>query len=166
MPALLKTRLTRPWSRTTSSAHARTSASLETSSRRVVTFTFAFLIPAAAAARPSSLTSARARWHPRRASPCASARPIPEAAPVTAATFPSKERVRTSPLHRLEVALGRPAVGADPVRREVFEGGAGRDAGHGVSLRGVVDVAAHLALVLSLHVRGPPHGFIPEISSD
>src|SRR5262249_48352919 len=118
-------------------------------------------------ARPSSPTSASARWHPRRASPAASARPIPEPAPVTAATFPSKDRVLTaSLLHRLELGLRRPAVGADPVHRAVLEGGAGRGARHGIALRGVVDVAAHLALVLSLHVRAPPHGFIPEISAD
>src|SRR6202044_3296749 len=63
-PALLTIRLARPWSSTTRSAQAYT------------------------APRSATSTWDRARCAPRRASSRASARPMPEPAPVTAATRP------------------------------------------------------------------------------
>src|SRR5258706_2944371 len=89
-PALLKIRLTRPWSVTTWSAKAYTASRSATSTRCDVIFAAA---PAPSqsmtvSARPGSLMSDRARWAPRTASSRASARPMPEPAPVTAATRP------------------------------------------------------------------------------
>src|SRR5258708_31710401 len=89
-PALLKIRLTRSWPATTWSAQAYTASRSATSTRCDVIFAAA---PAPSqsmtvSARPASLMSDRARWAPRAASSRASARPMPEPAPVTAATRP------------------------------------------------------------------------------
>src|SRR5579875_1907579 len=89
-PALLNTRLTRPWSATTSRAHASIASRSATSSGRQVTLTPCPSQRAAVSAMPRSSTSAKARWAPRRARSVARVRPMPDPAPVMAATLPVK----------------------------------------------------------------------------
>src|SRR3954447_10403096 len=95
-PALLTMRLTFPCSATTWSAQANTASRSATSTRCEVTFTPLPSHIDTVSARPASLTSLRARCAPRRASSRASARPMPEPAPVMAATRPLKVSIDTS----------------------------------------------------------------------
>ena len=87
-PALLTTRLTAPWSSTTWSAQRYTASRSETSTRCEVTLTPAPSHKPTVSARPTSSMSESASWARRPASSRASARPIPDPAPVMAATRP------------------------------------------------------------------------------
>lgn len=89
-PALLKTRLTLPCASRVRRAQSNTASRDATSSRCDVIFTPCAAQIAAVCARPRSLTSPSARWQPRRASSTARLRPMPEPAPVIAATLPEK----------------------------------------------------------------------------
>ncbi|MDR8939405.1 hypothetical protein FEP65_06337 [Burkholderia multivorans] len=97
-PALLKIRFTLPCSARTKSAHANTASRSATSTRRVLVRTPCFAHAAAVPASPTSLTSASATSQPRRASSTARLRPIPEPAPVIAATLPEKPFIRRPPV--------------------------------------------------------------------
>src|SRR6266404_2561153 len=85
-PALLMSSVTRPCLRPTFSANALTPASSATS--KTVAVTSAAFLPSncVVSASPASSISAIAIAEPAAASCCASARPIPEPAPVTTAT--------------------------------------------------------------------------------
>jgi hypothetical protein len=67
-----------------------------TSSRSVFTGAPMAFNRSSVAARPSVLTSLIATLAPERASSMASACPMPDPAPVTAATFPAKPSIRIS----------------------------------------------------------------------
>ena len=85
-PALLISSVTRPCLLLTSSANDRTPASSATSSTCVVTSALLFSNDCAVSRSPASSMSARASAEPVAASCCASARPMPDPAPVTTAT--------------------------------------------------------------------------------
>src|SRR5882724_8926652 len=85
-PALLINRVTRSCRLLTSSAKERTPSSSATSSTCVVASALFFSSDCAVSANPFSSMSASASAEPAVASCCASARPIPDPAPVTTAT--------------------------------------------------------------------------------
>src|SRR5699024_1175557 len=87
---LLNTRCTAPCSSTICAAHASTAARSATSSTVELTLPPRPSQRRTVSARPSPSTSARAIWHPSRASSMARDRPIPDAAPVMAAIRPRK----------------------------------------------------------------------------
>src|ERR1700722_11030684 len=141
-PALLTIRLTRPCSATTSSAQAETASRSATSRRVDVILTPKPSHCAPVSARPASSMSLRARCAPCRANAHASARPIPEPAPVMAATR----------LLKSFMAVLRNGSGADRLERLV------RRQRTGELHDGVVDVA-HLqcpvvAQVALVHLPG------------
>ena len=85
-PALLMRSVTRPCREFTPAAKDFTLSSLATSTTCVVTSALLFARDCAVCCNPASSRSARASAEPAAASRCASARPMPELAPVTTAT--------------------------------------------------------------------------------
>src|SRR5213082_2368489 len=85
-PALLMRSVTPPCREFTTAAKDFTLSSLATSTTCVVTSPLLFARDCEVSCNPASSRSARASAEPAAASRCASARPMPELAPVTTAT--------------------------------------------------------------------------------
>src|SRR6266700_1789693 len=106
MPALLNAASSRPKVETVCSTMAATSASSATSQRMPFALWPAATRSSAAERTPASLTSASATAAPASAKALAVARPMPEAAPVTSATwFSNDEFMNAFPLALVEPLL-------------------------------------------------------------
>src|SRR5215216_5386132 len=95
MPALAITMSSRPYSSTATSIIRRTSSGFETSAVKTATSPVTSRSESRSADNPSALISASTRRAPSRANSSAVARPIPAAAPVTTADFPSNRPERS-----------------------------------------------------------------------
>jgi hypothetical protein len=95
MPALAITMSNRPYSSTATSIIRRTSSGFATSAVTTATSPVTSRSESRSADKPSVLISARTRRAPSRANSSAVARPIPAAAPVTTADFPSNRPERS-----------------------------------------------------------------------
>ncbi|EDS99832.1 hypothetical protein BamIOP4010DRAFT_6649 [Burkholderia ambifaria IOP40-10] len=121
-PALLKIRLTLPCSFAVSSAHANIASRSPTSSTRVDTRTFGAIVRTirSVSARPMPFLSASDTWQPACASWIASERPMPEPAPVIAATLLAKSLMSVAP------CLAQAASAEGEVEAEAADAATGR----------------------------------------